>query len=299
MAVKKRGLGRGLDALLPRDKAGQEPGSAPGSNLDEIPLDLIQPGRYQPRTRFDEEPLAELAASIKAQGLMQPLVLRPLGQGRYELIAGERRWRAAQQAGLKKAPAVIKDVDNESALAMSLIENIQREDLNPLEEARALQRLLDEFKLTHQQVADAVGRSRSAVTNALRLMQLEPEVAELLAGGEIEMGHARALLALEGKAQVQAARTVAAKSLTVRQTEELVRDAGRSEPEGKPKPRGGKPAPGIDTMQLERALGELLGQKVQLRHTDKGKGRLVIGYNSLDELDGVLEKMGYRESAGD
>ena len=286
MAAKKRGLGRGLNAMLPK----KEEVAPPKTGLDEIPIEFIQPGKYQPRTYFAEESIAELSDSIKAQGVIQPIVLRPIGDDRYEIIAGERRWRAAQLAGIEKIPAVIRTVDDESALAMSLIENIQREDLNPLEEATALQRLIDDFQFTHQEVADAVGKSRSAVTNTLRLTQLAPPVAEMLVAGDLEMGHARALLTLEVNEQVAVAKQVVARGLNVRQTEELVRAAGKTAGA-----TGVKPARDADTRRLEQNLGQTLGQPVQIRHTKKGTGKLVISYSSLDELDGILSKMGYQE----
>ena len=286
MVTKKRGLGRGLDALLPK-KAELAP---PKTGLEEIPIEFIQPGKYQPRVYFAEESIAELSDSIKAQGIIQPIVLRPIANDRYEIIAGERRWRAAQLAGLAKVPAVIRTVDDDSALAMSLIENIQREDLNPLEEATALQRLIDDFQFTHQEVADAVGKSRSAVTNTLRLTQLSPPVAEMLVAGDLEMGHARALLTLEAKEQVVVAKQVVARGLNVRQTEELIRVARRVTAEGSV-----KTVQDADTKRLEQNLGQTLGQPVQIRHSKKGAGKLVISYSSLDELDGILSKMGYKE----
>ena len=217
-------------------------------------------------------------------------MLRPIANDRYEIIAGERRWRAAQLAGLAKVPAVIRTVDDDSALAMSLIENIQREDLNPLEEATALQRLIDDFQFTHQEVADAVGKSRSAVTNTLRLTQLSPPVAEMLVAGDLEMGHARALLTLEAKEQVVVAKQVVARGLNVRQTEELIRAARKVAADGPV-----KPAQDADTKRLEQNLGQTLGQPVQIKHSRKGAGKLVISYSSLDELDGILSKMGYKE----
>ena len=286
MVTKKRGLGRGLDALLPK-KAELAP---PKTGLEEIPIEFIQPGKYQPRVYFAEESIAELSDSIKAQGIIQPIVLRPIANDRYEIIAGERRWRAAQLAGLAKVPAVIRTVDDDSALAMSLIENIQREDLNPLEEANALQRLIDDFQFTHQEVADAVGKSRSAVTNTLRLTQLSPPVAEMLVAGDLEMGHARALLTLEAKEQVVVAKQVVARGLNVRQTEELIRAARKVAVDGPV-----KPAQDADTKRLEQNLGQTLGQPVQIKHSRKGAGKLVISYSSLDELDGILSKMGYKE----
>jgi len=286
MVTKKRGLGRGLDALLPK-KAELAP---PKTGLEEIPIEFIQPGKYQPRVYFAEESIAELSDSIKAQGIIQPIVLRPIANDRYEIIAGERRWRAAQLAGLAKVPAVIRTVDDDSALAMSLIENIQREDLNPLEEATALQRLIDDFQFTHQEVADAVGKSRSAVTNTLRLTQLSPPVAEMLVAGDLEMGHARALLTLEAKEQVVVAKQVVVRGLNVRQTEELIRAARKVAVDGPV-----KPAQDADTKRLEQNLGQTLGQPVQIKHSRKGAGKLVICYSSLDELDGILSKMGYKE----
>ena len=286
MVTKKRGLGRGLDALLPK----KEEVAPPKTGLEEIPIEFIQPGKYQPRAYFAEESIAELSDSIKAQGIIQPIVLRPIADERYEIIAGERRWRAAQLAGLAKVPAVIRTVDDDSALAMSLIENIQREDLNPLEEATALQRLIDDFQFTHQEVADAVGKSRSAVTNTLRLIQLSPPVAEMLVAGDLEMGHARALLTLEAKEQVAVAKQVVARGLNVRQTEELIRAARKVAVDGPV-----KPAQDADTKRLEQNLGQTLGQPVQIKHSRKGAGKLVISYSSLDELDGILSKMGYKE----
>ena len=285
MVAKKRGLGRGLDTLLPKKEtvAPQQIG------LEEVPIEFIQPGKYQPRTYFAEESIAELRDSIKAQGIIQPVVLRSIADDRYEIIAGERRWRAAQLAGMEKIPAVIRKVDDESAISMSLIENIQREDLNPLEEATALQRLIDDFQFTHQEVAEAVGKSRSAVTNTLRLIQLAQPVAEMLVAGDLEMGHARALLTLEVTQQVEVAKQVVARELNVRQTEELVRAGGRTIDN-----TSVKPGQDADTRRLEQNLGQALGQPVHIRHTKKGSGKLVISYSSLDELDGILSKMGYQ-----
>lgn len=289
MVAKKRGLGRGLDALLGAEpKREAEPTvNKPNTSLDEVPVEWIRPGKYQPRKTMDDEPLQELAASIKAQGVMQPIVLRSVGESRYEIIAGERRWRATQLAGLDKIPAVIKEVNDEAAVAMSLIENIQREDLNPMEEALALQRLIEEFDLTHQQVADAVGKSRTAVTNFLRLMNLSPEVAQMLAHGDIEMGHARALLSLSFEQQGSVAREIASQQLNVRQAEALVRKLMS----GKPK-AAQKPGADADTRGLENRLATKLGQQVNIQHTAKGKGKLVISYNSLEELDGILDHFG-------
>jgi ParB family chromosome partitioning protein len=287
VVVKKRGLGRGLDALLgPAAKIAQ-----PSEHhvLDEIPVEWIKPGKYQPRKEFDEESLQELSASIKAQGILQPIVIRPTGKDQYEIIAGERRWRAAQLAEMEKIPAVIREVDDEAAVAMSLIENIQREDLNPLEQSRALQRLIEEFDLTHQQVADAVGKSRTAVTNLLRLLSLSPAVIRLLVAGDIEMGHARALLTLDDMRQEKAAREIASKQLSVRQAESLVRRI-IAEDEGQPSIKTKKGD--ADTRNLEDRLSQKLGQAVLIQANSKGKGKLTIKYNSLDELDGILERFG-------
>ncbi len=288
MVAKKRGLGRGLEALLPKGTKPETP--MPSGGLDSLPVEWLRPGKFQPRTHFAEEALEELADSIRAQGVMQPVVVRQLADQQFELIAGERRWRAAQRAGLEKIPAVIREVDDESALAMSLIENIQREDLNPLEEAVALQRLIDDFQFTHQEVAAAVGKSRSAVTNTLRLTQLDDSVAEMLMRGDLEMGHARALLTLEQSAQVEIARTIVSKGLNVRQTESLARNlANPSEKKSK------TPIVDPDTRRLEQNLGQQIGQPVEIKHAKQGKGKLIISYNSLDELDGVLSRMGYEE----
>lgn len=308
---KKRGLGKGLDALLASTQAAPVstqatpslgealPGkSSPGESsqpmavapesvdgeLRHLPIEWIQPGRYQPRRDIQQEALEELAASIKAQGLMQPIVVRLLeGQtDRFEIIAGERRWRACQLAQLDKIPALIRTVPDEAAIAMALIENIQREDLNPMEEAIALHRLQEEFELTQMQVAEAVGKSRTTVTNLLRLMNLTPDVKRLLEHGDIEMGHAKALLGLQDQQQSEAAREVVAKGMTVRQTESLVRN--RQAPVvDKPQSK-----PSADIQRLERMLGERLGANVNIQHSAKGKGKLVINYSDLDELDGIL-----------
>jgi ParB family transcriptional regulator, chromosome partitioning protein len=287
-SVSKRRLGRGLDALLSGDGDASATSTAePG----ELPVDQVVRGRYQPRRQFSEDSLKELAASIKSQGLMQPIVVRPRPQGGYELIAGERRWRAAQMAGLTQISAIIKQVSDEQASAMALIENIQREDLNPLEEAFALQRLRDEFGLTQQQVADAVGKSRVAVTNLLRLLNLAPAVRELLQRGVIEMGHARALLSLEALDQERVAGQVADKNLSVRQTEALVRQhqeraAGTGTSRRRP-----VPARDPDTARLEQDLADRIGAPVSIRHASSGAGQLVISYSSLDELEGILKHM--------
>ncbi|MBP9956126.1 MAG: ParB/RepB/Spo0J family partition protein [Pseudomonas sp.] len=285
MAVKKRGLGRGLDALLGGTsvKALQDQAvRAAGQELHNLPLEALQRGKYQPRRDMDPQALDELAQSIRSQGLMQPVVVRPLEGERYEIIAGERRWRACQLAGLERIPALVREVSDEAAIAMALIENIQRENLNPVEEAMALQRLQQEFHLTQQQVADAVGKSRVTVANLLRLIALPEEVKTLLARGDLEMGHARALLGLPGERQVEGARQVVARGLTVRQTEALVRQwlSGKVESEAV------KADP--DILRLEQRLAERLGAAVEIRHGQQGKGQLVIRYGSLDELQGVL-----------
>lgn len=292
MSVKKPGLGRGLDALLGGGIANSAPATNEQANADSLktlPVDIIQRGRYQPREDFEPTALQELADSIKAQGVVQPIVVRPLSDqaGRYEIIAGERRWRATQLAGLHEIPVVIRDVPDQAAMAMALIENIQREELNPMEEATALHRLIDEFALTHSQAAEAVGRSRAAVTNMLRLLTLSHEVKKMLSHGEIEMGHARALLALAPEVQPQAARQVASRGLSVRETEQLVRKLLSSASSGPKKSPTGTEDP--DTLHLQRKLSEKLGAKVQVQHSAKGKGKLVINYNSLDELDGILD----------
>ena len=296
----KKKLGKGLDALLSTGstqtmasllggKSGEPhsalPAAAPDKDgdLKNIPVDLVQRGKYQPRTDMHEEALEELAASIKNQGVMQPIVVRPISSEKYEIIAGERRWRATQMAGLDTIPAIVKPVGDEAAIAMSLIENIQRENLNPIEEAMALKRLQDEFELTQQEVADAVGKSRVTVTNLIRLIGLHIDVRRMLEHGDLEMGHARAVLSLPDEQQTQVARTVAGKGLSVRQTEALVRRlmAGNST----------QPASKIldpDIKNLEDNLADKLGAKVMIEHTARGKGKLVVKYNSLDELDGIL-----------
>ncbi len=286
MAAKKRGLGRGLDALLGGTTVTalqQEAAEADSRELQHLPLDLIQRGKYQPRRDMDPTALEELAQSIKTHGVMQPIVVRPLDGGRFEIVAGERRWRACQQAGLEKIPAMVRELPDEAAIAMALIENIQREDLNPVEEAMALQRLQQEFQLTQQQVADAVGKSRVTISNLLRLIALPEEIKTLLSHGDLEMGHARALLGLPAEQQVEGARHVVACGLTVRQTEALVRQWLN----GKPKVEAPVKAD-PDISRLEQRLAERLGSPVQIKHGQKGKGQLVIRYSSLDELQGVL-----------
>ena len=283
MSNRRRGLGRGLDALL--GEAGSETATAGADGLRELPVEQLDSGRYQPRRAFDPAALQELARSIRAQGVVQPIVVRPLPGGeRYEIIAGERRWRAAQLAELERIPALVRDIPDEMAVAVALIENIQREDLDPLEEATALKRLTEEFGMTHQAVADSVGRSRVGVSNLLRLLELAPAVKTRIANGELEMGHARALLGLDQAAQARAAEQVVARALTVRQTEALVRRLleGAAGPAG---PRADDP----NIRRLQTDLAERLGASVRIEHGQRGKGRLVIRYNSLDELDGILE----------
>lgn len=283
---RKRGLGRGLDALL--GVGGQKPQVEETSSPDllrTLPVDVIQRGRFQPRLTLRQEALEELAESIRAQGIVQPVVVRSLAEGgRYELIAGERRWRAAQLAGLAEIPAIIRNIPDRTVMSIALIENIQREQLHPLEEAQALQRLLSEFGMTHQEVAEAIGRSRAAVSNLLRLLELGPEARRLLEEGALEMGHARALLAVRGPEQSRLAALVAERGLSVRATEGLVRKIL----EGVPSPDTGKKSPDPDTRKLEQDLGERLGARVAIKHNRKGRGQVVIAYNSLEELDGIL-----------
>jgi len=295
--VKKRGLGKGLEALLGSgarhlkddvtaavsSTAEQTPSSA---EFQHLAIDVIQRGRYQPRTNFNLDALQELADSIKAQGVVQPIIVRPLSAtpGQFELVAGERRWRAAQLAGLHVIPAIVRDIPDQEAMAVALIENIQRQDLNPIEEAKALVRLVDEFGLTHQEAADAVGRSRVSVSNLLRLLTLETDVRHMLEDGQLEMGHARAILGLEAAKQMQAARQVVKKGLSVRETEQLVRRLNRPESE-KSKKEGLDP----DTRRLQEDLSEKLGAKVVFQLGASGKGKMLIHYNSIDELDGILE----------
>lgn len=289
MAVKKKGLGRGLTALLGNSDVETmiEPSSA--DELRNIDVDLIERGPWQPREHFDEEALQELADSIATQGVVQPIVVRQKaareGEVRYEIVAGERRWRASQRAGLSKIPAVVKKFDDQTAAAVSLIENIQRENLNPLEESTALKRLIDEFEMTHQQVADTVARSRASVSNLLRLQDLNPDVKELLANREIEMGHARALLAVSGLEQSRVAKDVARKGLSVRETEALIRKLSR------PAKKTASTKKDPDISRLEERLTERLGAPVNIRQKGKGKGCLEITYTSLDVLEGILSKI--------
>lgn len=281
--MKMKGLGRGLDALL-------------GGNSKEkreeqrtLPVTSLQAGKYQPRTQMNGASLEELAASIRAQGLMQPILVRPVGDDdgaeRYEIIAGERRWRAAQMAGLSEVPTLIRDIPDEAALAMALIENIQRENLNPLEEALGLQRLIDEFAMTHQQAADAVGRSRPAASNLLRLLQLSVPVQELLMRGDIDMGHARALLPLSSALQIQLAQRIAQKGLSVRDAERLAQQAL------KPPATRASQQPDRDVLRLQEELADLFGAPVEIRANRKGEGKVQIGFSNLDQLDGILQQM--------
>jgi len=293
--TKKRGLGRNLGELLSTDVAVlvQEKKEKPQASLQglqgtlmELPVEKIQRGKYQPRKDMDVAALEELAQSIKTQGLLQPIVVRPIGEGRYEIIAGERRWRATQLAELHTIPALVKQVDDETTMALALIENIQRENLNPMEEATAIQRLIDELGVTHQEVATALGKSRASVTNLLRLMSLNLEVRTFLERGDIELGHGKVLLALEGPQQTQAARMVMAKNLSVRETERLVKQMLSPVSQLKL-----KPSVDPDVRLLQDNLSEKLGAKVLITHTPRGKGSLTIHYNSLEELDGILDHL--------
>ena len=283
---KLKGLGRGLDALL---AANTDDDAKNEGELQVLPASELSPGKYQPRTRMDPGSLEELAASIKSQGVMQPILVRPIGgqfdSERYEIIAGERRWRAAQIAGLVSVPCLVRAIPDEAALAMSLIENIQREDLNPLEEAAGIQRLIEEFGMTHQQAADAVGRSRPAASNLLRLLQLAPQVQELLMAGDIDMGHARALLPLDGAAQVGLANLIAARGLSVREAERLVQH------ELNPKTKLPAPTPDRDILRLEEEIADRLGATVKIKANKKGVGAVTIQFGNLDQLDGLLEKL--------
>jgi len=277
---KMKGLGRGLDALLAAN-------NAPESHRQEtLPVTALQPGKYQPRTRMDPGSLEELAASIKAQGLIQPISVRPIGGGRHEIIAGERRWRASQIAGLSEVPVLIREIPDDAALAMSLIENIQRENLNPLEEAAGVQRLIDEFQMTHQQAADAVGRSRPATTNLLRLLQLAKPAQDMLMAGDIEMGHARALLPLPKGEQGRIAAHVVDKGFSVRETERLV--ARTLSP---PQHKAAEKAPNRDLLRLEDEISDALGATVKIAANRKGAGSLTIRFGSLDQLDGLLARL--------
>ena len=278
---KLKGLGRGLDALL----AGNRDDDTEKGELQTLPVGLLQPGKYQPRTRMDPGSLEELAASIKAQGVMQPVLVRPLGEDRYEIIAGERRWRAAQIAELGVVPCLVREIPDEAALAMSLIENIQRENLNPLEEAGGIQRLIDEFGMTHQQAADAVGRSRPAASNLLRLLNLAAPVQELLMAGDIDMGHARAILPLDPASQIQVANQVSARGFSVRETERMVHRMLN------PRDQKPRPEPDRDLLRLQEELADTIGATVRIKTNRKGAGELSIHFGNLDQLDGLIERL--------
>lgn len=301
--AKRKGLGRGLESLISgatgvssaeairaaTEAIHEHPEKLDGT-FKHLPVEFLQRGKYQPRRDMSPEALEELAESIKAQGVMQPIVVRPIGDNKYEIIAGERRWRATQLAGLDSIPTVIRDVPDETAIALALIENIQREDLNPVEEALALKRLQEEFELTQQEVAEAVGKSRTAVTNLLRLLNLNNEVKTLLEHGDLEMGHARCLLTLDEAHQKDVARTVVAKGLSVRQAEALVRKVQEEKKQDGSKATKSSP----DLKNLEEALAETVGVPVMVQHTAKGKGKLIFKYNNLDELDGILHHLNYQ-----
>ena len=278
---KLKGLGRGLDALL----GGNGEDDEERGELQTLAIDVLRPGKYQPRTRMDPGSLDELAASIRNRGIMQPIMVRPLDGGDYEIIAGERRWRAAQIAGLGAVPCLVREIPDEAALAMSLIENIQRENLNPLEEAAGIQRLIDEFDMTHQQAADAVGRSRPAASNLLRLLQLAEPVQELLMAGDLDMGHARALLPLDGARQIQFGNRIAARQLSVREAEKLVQN--EIEPRVRPAPQ----PPDRDLLALEEEIADAVGATVKIRANRRGAGSISLHFASLDQLDGLLERL--------
>jgi ParB family transcriptional regulator, chromosome partitioning protein len=286
-AIKRtKGLGRGLEALL--GPSGDDANKDMGEQVMTLPLGKLQAGKYQPRSRMDESSLMELSESIKSQGIMQPILVRPIGSGRYEIIAGERRFRASKLAGLEEVPVLVRAVPDESALAMALIENIQREDLNPLEEALGVQRLIREFNLTHEDAARAIGRSRSATSNMLRLLNLAEPVQTMLLAGDIEMGHARALLALTAAEQIACANEVVNKRLSVRETEKLVNDWASDGDR-----QASKPKQTADVRRLEEGLADWLASAVQLKANANGKGSVTIKFNNLDELDGVLERIGF------
>jgi ParB family chromosome partitioning protein len=283
MTTRHKGLGRGLDALL----GGAERKGRDEESLAQLTIASVRPGKYQPRTRMDEASLAQLADSIRARGVIQPIVVRPVGEGQYEILAGERRWRAARLAGLDRVPAVVREVPDEAALGIGLIENIQREDLNPIEEANGLKRLIDEFKLTHDEVAQAIGRSRAGVTNLLRLLELAASVQSMVQEGRIDMGHARALLALGKSRQVELAERIAQQGLSVRETERLVQEASSG-----PRPaRASAHKLDADSRRLQEDLAERLGASVRLKPRRGGKGSVVIDYSSLDELQGIVAKL--------
>ena len=292
-APKKRGLGRGLEALLgPKAAETPPPEAQPGEALRTLPVQQLQPGKYQPRMQMDASKLTELAESIKAQGVIQPIVVRELSPGKFEIVAGERRWRASQEAGLAEVPVVVRELEDRTVIAMALIENIQREDLNPLEEAQSLQRLINEFSLTHAEAAEAVGRSRAAVSNLLRLLELPPAIRALLEARRLEMGHARALLTLSPDLASKLASDAAEQGWSVREVEHRAQQfaAGKVPVNGK-KAKPAKAAPQPDIASLETELSESLGTRVTIAHGRGGKGKLIIQYTDLDTLDGVLERL--------
>jgi ParB family chromosome partitioning protein len=284
MMKRPKGLGRGLDSLLGEERPAAPPAGAPNS----VPIARLRPGKYQPRTRMNAEALAELADSIKAQGVMQPILVRPVGAEQYEIIAGERRFRAAQMAGLTEVPVLVKQVPDTAALAMALIENIQREDLNPLEEAQGVHRLVREFDFTHEQAAAAIGRSRSATSNLLRLLNLAKPVQELLMDGQLDMGHARALLGVDSAHQIQFANRIVARGLSVREAETLVAHASKADGSAARKPAAPRSR---DIVRLEEELADKLGATVKLSANAKGRGKLVIEFAGLDQLDGIVERL--------
>ena len=292
-APKKRGLGRGLEALLgPKAAETPPPEAQPGEALRTLPVQQLQPGKYQPRMQMDASKLTELAESIKAQGVIQPIVVRELSPGKFEIVAGERRWRASQEAGLAEVPVVVRDLDDRTVIAMALIENIQREDLNPLEEAQSLQRLINEFSLTHAEAAEAVGRSRAAVSNLLRLLELPPAIRALLEARRLEMGHARALLTLSPDLASKLASDAAEQGWSVREVEHRAQQfAAGKVPVNSKKAKPAKAAPQPDIASLETELSESLGTRVTIAHGRGGKGKLIIQYTDLDTLDGVLERL--------
>ena len=293
-APKKRGLGRGLEALLgPKAADTATPEVQPGERLLQMPIKQLQPGKYQPRLHMDPAKLSELSESIKAQGVIQPSVVRELSPGKFEIVAGERRWRASQEAGLSEVPVVVRELDDRTVIAMALIENIQREDLNPLEEAQSLQRLIGEFSLTHAEAAEAVGRSRAAVSNLLRLLELPPAIRALLEARRLEMGHARALLTLSPELASKLASDAADQGWSVREVEYRAQQfsAGKLPVTGNKKSKPGKVTPQADIASLETELSESLGTKVAIAHGSSGKGKLVIHYTSVDTLEGVLERL--------
>ena len=295
MALPKQRLGRGLEALLGEAsvKESAQSSDAARPSPQTLPIEYLQRGKYQPRKDIDPEKLQELADSIKAQGIIQPIIVRKLDTDKYEIVAGERRWRAAQLAGLQDVSVIIRDIDDRATMAQTLIENIQREDLNPLEEAEALRRLLDEFGMTHQQIAESIGKSRVTVTNLLRLIDLQPEVKTLLLNRQLEMGHARALLGLNGSQQVNAAQKVAKEGLTVRATERMVKALLEQ-----PQPSKEKTVD-HDTLRLQNELTAHLGARVLIDHKDNGSGKLIINYTTLEELDGIISQIKPQSSVGD